>query len=42
MDELQRADECIEPLGLHALQLLSELSDDEVNDLQQAVLSLAF
>ena len=36
MDELQRADECIEPLGLHALQLLPELSDDEVNDLQQA------
>ena len=36
MDELQRADECIEPLGLHALQLLPELSDDEINDLQQA------
>jgi len=36
VDELQRANECIEPLGLHALQLFPELSDDEINDLQQA------
>jgi len=36
VDELQRANECIKPLGLHALQLLPELSDDEINDLQQA------
>jgi len=32
---LQRANECADPLGLHALQLLPELSDDAVNDLQQ-------
>jgi len=36
VDELQRANECIEPLGLHALQLLPELSDDEISDLQHA------
>jgi len=36
VDQLQRANERIEPLGLHALQLLPELFDDEVNDLQQA------
>jgi len=35
VDELQRANECVDPLGLHALQLLPELSNDEVNDLQQ-------
>jgi len=35
IDELQRANECIDPLGLHAVQLLPELSDDAVNDLQQ-------
>ena len=42
MDELQQANECIEPLGLHALQLLPELSADEINDLQQedSVISL--
>jgi len=42
VDELQRANECADPLGLHALQLLLELSDDAVNDLQQedSVISL--
>ena len=34
VDELQRADECTGPLGLHALQLLPELTDSEVKDLQ--------
>ena len=34
VDELARADECAVPLGLHALQLLSELSNDEVQNLQ--------
>jgi len=42
LDELQRANKCVEPLGLHALQLLPELWDDEINDLQQenSVISL--
>jgi len=42
IDELQRDNKCADPLGLHALQLLPELSNDEVNDLQQedSVLSL--
>jgi len=35
VDELQRANECIDPLGLQASQLLPELSNEEVNDLQQ-------
>ena len=35
VDELQRDNECIEPLGMHALQLLPELSEDEISDLQQ-------
>jgi len=35
VDELQRANECIEPLGTHALQLLPELSYDEIGDLRQ-------
>ena len=34
IDELARADECTGPLGLHALQLQPELSDDELKDLQ--------
>ena len=34
VDELQRANECADPLGLHTLQLLPVLSDDAVNDLQ--------
>ena len=34
IDELSRADECTGPLGLHALQLQPELSDDELRDLQ--------
>ena len=36
VDELQRADECTDPLGVHTLQLLPELSDDVVSDLQLA------
>jgi len=42
VDELQRTNKCANPLGLHALQLLPELSNDEVNDLQQedSVISL--
>jgi len=42
VDELQRGNECADPLGLHDLQLLPELSDDAVNDLQQedSVISL--
>ena len=34
IDELERANECTHPLGLHALQLLPELSDETVTDLQ--------
>jgi len=34
IDELSRADECTDPLGLHALQLQPELSDAELKDLQ--------
>ena len=34
VDELQRADECTNPLGMHALQLLPELTDEEIRDLQ--------
>ena len=34
VDELGRANECAEPLGIHALHLLPELSDDTVHDLQ--------
>ena len=42
VDELQRANEYADPLSLHALRLLPELSDDAVNDLQQedSVISL--
>ena len=35
VDEIQRANECADPLGLHTLQVLPKLSDDAVNDLQQ-------
>ena len=35
MDELERANECADPLGLHTLQLLPELSDETVCELQQ-------
>ena len=34
IDELERANECTHPLGLHALQLLPELSDETVTELQ--------
>ena len=33
-DELQRADECAVPLGMHILQLLPELSTDDLTQLQ--------
>ena len=35
VDELDRANDCTAPLGLHALQLLPELSTDTILDLQQ-------
>ena len=35
MDELERANECADPLGLHTLQLLPELSDETSSELQQ-------
>jgi len=34
VDELERANECTGPLGLHALQLLPELPDETVKDMQ--------
>ena len=34
IDELERANECTGPLGLHALQLLPELSDETMKELQ--------
>jgi len=40
IDELERANECTGPLGLHALQLLPELADDTVKDLQNDDLTL--
>ena len=35
IDELERADECAAPLGLHALQLLPELTSEELAELQK-------
>ena len=35
VDELQRANDCTAPLGIHALQLLPELSSETLQDLQQ-------
>jgi len=35
VNELERANECADPLGLHTLQLLPELSDETVSELQQ-------
>ena len=35
VDELERADECAAPLGLHALQLLPELTNEEFAELQK-------
>jgi len=35
VDELERANECADPLGLHTLQLLPELSDETVCELQE-------
>ena len=35
VDELDRADELTEPLTLHALQILPEISDAEIADLQE-------
>ena len=40
IDELERANECTGPLGLHALQLLPELADDTVKELQNDDLSI--
>jgi len=34
VDELERANDCTTPLGLHALQLLPEMTDDTVAELQ--------
>jgi len=35
VDELERANDCANPLGLHTLQLLPELSDGTVRELQE-------
>jgi len=35
VDELERANDCADPLGLHTLQLLPELSDETVRELQE-------
>ena len=35
VDELERANACADPLGLHTLQLLPELSDETVCELQE-------
>jgi len=35
VDELERANDCTTPLGLHALQLLPEMTDETVAELQQ-------
>jgi len=40
IDELERANECTYSLGLHALQLLPELSDETVTELQNDDASL--
>jgi len=34
VDELERANDCTTPLGLHALQLLPEMTDETVAELQ--------
>ena len=34
VDELERANDCAIPLGLHALQLLPEMTNDTVAELQ--------
>ena len=34
VDELARADECVGPLGLHTIQILPELSNDDLSNLQ--------
>ena len=40
IDELERANECTDPLGLHTVQLQPELSDETVKELQNDDLAL--